>query len=202
MRKSFEALRRFRPDLTSARDPKFIMRAVIGVLLLLNVIAIWFVISPPGGSAEELEMRLTAMKAQFTQRKAGLARAADHASKVEKSQQASQQFESQYFTSRRVASSTFVSELNKAAKDSGIKPKEHLFLFEAIDGSDILSMMTITANYEGTYPDLLHFISNLDRSSKFLILDTLGATPQQGTGMLNVTLKVNAFVRDEDQQQP
>lgn len=201
MRRSFEALRRFRPDWTSARDPKFIMRAVIGALLVLNVIAIWFVISPPGGSAEELEMRLTTMKSQFTQRKAALAKAADHASKVETSHQASQQFESQYFTSRRIASSTFVSELNKAAKDSGIKPKEHLFLFESIEGSDVIDMMTITANYEGTYPDLLHFISNLDRSSKFLILDTLGATPQQGTGMLNVTVKLNAFVK-EDQQQP
>lgn len=183
------------------RDPKFMMRAIIGGLLLLNLIALWMIISPPGGSAEELEERLVTLRSQLSQRKAGLDQTSRHATKVSKSQEDTQQFEKEYFTDRRVASSTFVSELGKAAKDAGIRPKEHQFLFEEIDGSDTLSMMTITANYEGTYPDLLHFINNLDRSPKFLILDTLAATPQQGTGVLNVTVKLNAFV-NEDASQP
>lgn len=205
MRKNFEALRqlvnsRFSNSGAVTRDPKLIMRVVLGALVLLNLIAVWMVISPPGGSAEDLEAQLTTLRAQLVQKKAALARTKEHSSKTETSSQAGREFELQYFTDRRVASSTFLGELARAAKEVGIKPKEHIFLFDPVEGSDVLNMMTITANYEGTYADLLQFVNRLDRSSRFLILDTLSASPQQGTGMLNVTVKINAFVKETPNQ--
>ena len=203
MRRKFDQFRQLIPAVPPlTRDPKTVMRAVIGGLLLLNLVALWLLIAPPGGSAEELEERLMSLRSQIIQKKTMLEQTSKHSSKISQSQQEVQKFEHAHFTNRRIASSTFVSELGKAAKDAGIRPKEHLFLFDEIEGSDDLSMMTITANYEGTYPDLLHFINNLDRSPKFLILDTLSATPQQGTGVLNVTVKLNAFVSESAELKP
>jgi hypothetical protein len=58
-------------------------------------------------------------------------------------------------------------------------------------------MMTITANYEGTYRNLLNFISELDRSEQLLIIESMSAAPQQGSNTLTVSMKIDAFIRDE-----
>ena len=73
---------------------------------------------------------------------------------------------------------------------------------EAIEGSDTLSMLTITGNFEGTYADLLKFVNQIDRYPRLLIIEQLTASPQAGTGLLSVSVKLNTFVRDlSDQQQ-
>jgi len=200
MRRNFDRLRdyaaRYKPTSATVSDRRVIMRGILAILLIANLVALWLVWSPPGGSALELEAQAASLQTQVTQKRAAVERTKTHASKVEKARVDETNFESEYFTDRRVASSTFVAELVKAAKDAGIKSKEHVFVFEPVEGSDALSMMTITANYEGTYADLVQFINRLDRSSRFLILDSLTAQPQQSTGLLNVTVKLNAFVRE------
>lgn len=196
MRRNFDQLRRRVAAQMASRDPRFWVRAALGGLLLLNLIAFWIVVAPPGGSVEQLEAELVTKRAELVQRKAALERSKLHLARVETSREQDQKFQAQFFTDRRVASSTFVAELSKAATESGLKPREHTFLFDPVEGSDTLSMMTITAAYEGSYADLLKAVNRLDRSSRFLILDSLTASPQQGTGMLNVTIKLNAFVRE------
>jgi Tfp pilus assembly protein PilO len=196
MRRNFDQLRQRVAAQMASRDPRFWVRAALGALLLLNLIALWIVVAPPGGSVEQLEAELVTKRAELVQRKAALERSKLHLARVETSREQDQKFQAQFFTDRRVASSTFVAELSKAATESGLKPREHTFLFDPVEGSDTLSMMTITAAYEGSYADLLKAVNRLDRSSRFLILDSLTASPQQGTGMLNVTIKLNAFVKE------
>ena len=68
-----------------------------------------------------------------------------------------------------------------------MNPKEHSFTFDPIEGSDTLSMMTVVGNYEGTYGDLLQFVNRLDKSQRFLIIDTMSATPHSGHGKSGVS---------------
>ena len=84
-----------------------------------------------------------------------------------------------------------------AADQAKIKPKEHAYATEPIEGSDSLSLMTITANYEGTYANLMRFVHEIDRSPRMLIVEALSAAPQQGTGTLSISMKLDAFVRDD-----
>jgi type IV pilus assembly protein PilO len=196
MRRNFEGLRQRVAAQAMSRDPRFWVRAGLGALLLLNLAAFWMVVSPPGGSVEQLEAELIAKRSELAQRKAALERSKQNLARVEISREQDRKFQEQFFTDRRVASSTFVAELSKAATESGLKPREHTFLFDPVEGSDTLSMMTITAAYEGSYADLLKAMNKLDRSSRFLILDSLTASPQQTAGMLNVTVKLNAFVKE------
>ena len=58
-----------------------------------------------------------------------------------------------------------------------------------MEGSDTLDMLQISANFEGTYPDLVHFVNLLDKSDGLLIIESLNATPQQNAGKLNVTVE-------------
>ena len=58
-------------------------------------------------------------------------------------------------------------------------------------------MMTISANYEGTYANLMRFVHELDRSPRLLIIEGLNAAPQQTGGTLNISMKIDTFVRDD-----
>jgi Tfp pilus assembly protein PilO len=194
MRKSFKA---FRLPAGARKDPRFIARAVIGVLLAANLLAAVAVFQPLGGSAEELDSEVARLQTQVQQRQAGLQRLRALVAKIEQARTAGDEFLHTYFMDRRTLSSTIVSELSTAAKDAGIRPKEHAFAFDPIEGSDTLWMVTITANYEGTYLDLLEFVNRLDKSPRFMIMDTLTAAPQQGGANLNVNIRLNTFARED-----
>src|SRR5260370_5115444 len=179
------------------RDSQLGLRVTLGILLAANLVAAWAVFRPVGGSAEELDQQLAQMRKQIQQKRIALKRTDMISSKMDQARQAGDSFFNSYFMSRKTASSTILLELRKAAKDSGMKPKGDAFTFEPIEGSDLLSMMTISANYEGTYGDLLQFVNRLDKSQRFLILENLQAAPQQGSGLLNVLIRLNTFVREE-----
>ncbi|MEJ7605068.1 MAG: type 4a pilus biogenesis protein PilO [Bryobacteraceae bacterium] len=180
-----------------SKDPRLVARVVLGVLLLANLLAAYAVFQPFGGTAESLDEQHQALSGEVQRRQANLKRLRALVSKIEQARTSGDDFLGTYFMARRTASSTIVSELNQSAKDAGIRPREHSFAFDPIEGSDTLSMMTISANYEGTYGDLLQFVNKLDKSQRFLILDTLTAAPQLGTGNLAVNIKLNTFVREE-----
>jgi len=182
----------------SIREPKAYLRVIVGVLAFANVVAAFLVFKPPGGSAEDLERELSANMKEQKQRKASIERLKVLASKSATARAQGDDFIDGYFLGRRTASSTMVSELLKAANEAKIKPKEHAFQYEPVEGSDDMSTMIVTGAYEGTYADLIHFIHRLDRSQRFLIMDSLSATPQTAQpGMLSVSLKMITFVRDD-----
>ena len=58
-------------------------------------------------------------------------------------------------------------------------------------------MMSISANYEGTYANLMRFVHEIDRSPRLLIIEALNAAPQQTGGTLNISMKIDTFVRED-----
>jgi hypothetical protein len=65
---------------------------------------------------------------------------------------------------------------------------------DPIEGSDTITMMTITANYEGSYADMVEFVNLIDRSDRFLIIDKF-RDPAADTRHATARLRVNAFLR-------
>jgi|GEM_PF-380319 len=178
------------------RDPRILMRVILGVLLLGNLVAFYFVIYPLGGAPEELDAQLQTLVQQAAAQRKSLDRLRVLTTKVEGARRQAGDFETTNFTDRRVVYSTLVNEITQAADSAGIKLKDHALQNEEIEGSDTLGMITVNANYEGTYGDLLNFVNRIDRSERFVIIDSLAATPQQGSNQLNVTMKMNLFVRN------
>ncbi len=206
MRKSFDRLRgrasASAPALASrvgsalGRDPRTLARAALGLMLAANLAAALLVWRPIGGSPEQLEQQLADLRRQSTARQAAIGRLRTLAAKVDKARAEGDKFLAGYFMDRRTASSSILAELARSAREAGLKPREHSFLFEPVEGSDTLSLMRISANYEGTYADLVEFVNLLDRSARFLILENLQAAPQQTAGMLNAGFQINTFVRE------
>jgi Tfp pilus assembly protein PilO len=188
MRKSF-----------NLRGPQGIVRAVLGVLVAANLIAAGFVLFPPGGSAEDLEQQHISLDAQLRTARDHVNLTRLHASAVEKGRKEGDDFLSKYFLASRINFSTVLSELDAAAKPTKLKTKDTAFALEPVEGSDTLSMMSITAAYEGTYQDLLRFVNEIDKSNGLLIIESLSAAPQANSDTLSVSMKLNTFVRGNEE---
>jgi hypothetical protein len=179
------------------RDLTRKIRIVLGGLLALNLVAVGLVLFPPGGSADDLERELAGLQSQIVQKRTLLDRSRLNVAAIEKARGEGDHFLDNYFISRRIADSTLLSALTAAAAKAQIKERDRAQTTEYIEGSDSLSMMTISANYEGTYRNLLNFISELDHSDRLLIIESMSAAPQQNSNILTVSMKIDAFIRDD-----
>jgi type IV pilus assembly protein PilO len=186
-----------RKNFSSQGRGQFALRIVVGVLLAANLIAAGILLFPPGGSAEDLERQMASLQGQASTKRALVEKTRANLKAVELGRNEGDQFLSTYFLPSRARSEMLLSELGDAAKDSKIKAKETSVSMEPIDGSDTLSMMSVVANYEGTYADLLHFVHEIDRSSSLMIIESLNAAPLAGTNLLSVSMKLDTFVRDD-----
>jgi len=178
------------------RDPNMAARAAVAVLLVATLGAAFFAFQTPGGSVDSLESDIAQARRDIAARQQALARLRAIAAKSAVALEAGDKFLNEYFLNRQTAYSTLETDLADAAKSAGVKPRERTYAYEPIEGSETLGMVTVTANYEGTYADLVEFVYALDRSKRLLIVDSLAAQPQQGLGVLNITIKLNAFFRE------
>ena len=203
MRRSFSLpasfdWRRLLPRGSADRLP--MLRIAIGTLVAANLAAAWFVFNPPGGSLEDLDSQIVATRQQLIARQSSIARLHRTMDKTAQARLAGDAFLSQYFLPRRHAYSRLEVELGEAAAAAGIKDKGRSYSYEPVEGSDTLGMLTITAHYEGTYADLILFLNRVDRAKRLLILESLQAQPVQGTPLLAMDMKLNAFFRFDGPQ--
>jgi hypothetical protein len=182
---------------TRGRDPKFIVRAILGTLLAANLAATGLLLFPPGGSAEDLARQMASLQTQLAAKRAAIQQAREHAAAVQEGRAEGDKFLDEYFLPLRKAYRAVDSELLRAAAAAKIKPKETAYAAEPIEGSDTLQMLSITATYEGSYQDVLSFVHAIDQSPSMLIIESLSAVPQQGANILAVSLKIDTFVRSE-----
>src|SRR4051794_18725202 len=142
MARSFKKLKWPGLPANLTKDPRIIARGVLGLLLLANLLAAFAIFQPLGGSAEQLDQQLGEMQSQLHREKSQVQRMKALVDKIQLARQSGDSFIETYFMGRRTTSSTIGTELLKAAKDAGMKPKEHSFTFDPIEGSDTMSMMT------------------------------------------------------------
>jgi type IV pilus assembly protein PilO len=178
------------------KDPRIAMRVVIGALLAANLVAAVLAFKPFGGSAEDLRREDADAARRLAQLQTHLTETRRLVDKVQSARRDGDEFLSKYFTDRRSTYSTIIEELERNSQAAGIKPRDRSVELNPIEGSDTLQMMSLSAGYEGDYASLEKFINLLDKSPRFLIIESLQASPQQNGQMLTVTLKLDAFVKE------
>ena len=178
-------------------NPRAVIRLALGVLVVANLVAFYFVIRPIGGSPQDLRRQATDLRTQVRQQQALLDRTRVLTSKIETGRGEGDKFMSSYFLPRRPAYSTILTELNSMAMQAKVVPKGDSFAIEPVEGSDTLAMMQISASFDATYQDLVRFVNLLDKSDRLLIIESLNASPQQGGNRLNVLLKLDTFVKED-----
>jgi Tfp pilus assembly protein PilO len=203
MARSFE-LGKMKLTKAVLKEPRVVIRAVLGVLLAANLIAAAIAFKPFGGSSEDMLREQAALGSQLATLELRVASSKNLVDRVEMARTEGERFLDKYLIDGRVAASTVGEELNRLAKDSGVRPSASSTSTEPIEGSDTLYEWSITANYEGDYPQLKKFVEMVDKSSRFLIIEQMNVTsPQQQAGQkVTVAVKMDAFTRQspEDAQ--
>jgi type IV pilus assembly protein PilO len=189
----------------SIKDPRIVMRALIGLLLAANLAMAVVAFKPFGGSADDLRKDQARLSSQLRQLRANLENSKKHVAKIEIARTEGDDFMAKYIMEKRAAAAITVEELSKAATDAGIRSLPDTFAYEEIEGSDTLQLMSIVAPFEGDYAGLAKMVNLLEKSNRFWIIDemSLNAPQQQNQKVvspqqnLNVNLKLLAFVRDD-----
>ena len=166
-------------------------------LALLNGVALFLYFAPPGGSRAELSEQDQQIRNEIAAARSQSGRLKSVAEKVEIGSGQSAGFESKYFLPRRIAYKSVISEIQRMAQDAGVQAREAVFAEEPIEGTSDLSLLNVTANYEGSYDSLLRFLNAADHSPMLLMLDALGATPQQKGGQINTSIRFQVVIRDD-----
>ena len=182
----------------SVRDPRVVMRVIIGLLLAANLAAAVVAFKPFGGSADDLRRERQRLASQLTKLQERIKSSQELVDKVQTAHTQGDQFLDKYFMDVQTVSTSILVELSQTATEAGIKMGQAQFDHQAIEGSDSLVKWTITVGFDGTYANLVKFINQVDKSPRFLIIESMqAAAPQaQGGQSLNVTLKILAFVKD------
>jgi type IV pilus assembly protein PilO len=183
----------------SIKDPRVALRAAIAVLLAANLAAAVAAFRPFGGSAADLRLEQAALVKQLAELEKRSGAAKRLVDKVEMARREGDGFLAKYVVDRRTMSSAIQEELNRMAKDAGVRALPSQFQLDPIEGSDALEMASITTGYEGTYANLKKFVEMVDKSPRFLIIENMMVvSPQQAQAAqnVNVTLKLDTFVRE------
>jgi type IV pilus assembly protein PilO len=181
------------------KDPRVLVRAALGVLVLANIAAALVAFKPWGGSAEDLARERADRQQQLSALQGRLEKTKALVAKAERARKEGDGFLAEYTTDRRTTFSTIFAELERVAQEAGIQPRPVSYELNQVEGSDTLYQMNISAAYEGSYANLTKFINLLDKSPRFLIIESLMAAPQQANAgdLLSVSIKLDTFVREQ-----
>ena len=177
-------------------DPRHKIGLALAVLAVVDLVIYLFAIGPLSESDRERRLMADTLQKQVKERTVQVEKLAAIVQKVEKARTDGDKLLQEITMPRRSAFSSIVSELDQAAQQAGVELRDRGYNVEPIEGSDTLSMMTVNVGLEGSYENLVRFLNQLDRSPRFLIIESLGAAPQQSGANLNVSVKLDAFVRE------
>ena len=178
------------------RGVRFWLQILAVVLACLNVVALFFYFDPPGGSRRQLSQQDLQIRNQITGTRGKALKLKSVAAKVQLGSAESADLESKYFLPNRVAYATVIAEIQRMAKASNLRERDAVFTEEPVEGSADLSILSSTANYEGTYANLMRFLYEVDHSPMLLILENLQAAPQQANGQIATSIRFQAIMRE------
>jgi len=180
------------------KQPKTMVRAGLGILLAANLIAAAFAFHLFGASPQDVDQQLAAARLQLQAEQARLQKTRSLSGNVERGHEQAGRFVANYMTDRRSTYSTVIGAINQIATTAGMKQGDGTISpLDPIEGSQDLDMMTISVNFEGTYAQLLKFVNELDRSPRFLIIESVAVTPRPKGDLLAVNVKLNTFVKND-----
>ena len=180
-----------------SRPARFWLQIAAGVLAVLNAVALYLYVWPPGGTRTELVAERRQLQNEIAATRARAAQLKKVSTKVQLGNEQSSEFEAKYILPKRLAYEQVIGEIQRIAKMSGLQERDAVYSLEPVEGTADLTLLNSTANYEGTYENLKKFLYEVDHSPMLIILENLQASPQQRGNQINTNIRFQAMIRDE-----
>lgn len=168
----------------------------LAVLVLFDV-AFWlFAVQPMASRAADRETAIAALETLVEQKHESVGNLRESLERVAAAREAGDGLLEQLTFDGQRTFSELLTELGDAATQAGVEIRETNYATEKIAGNESYSMVSVTANFHGRYENLVKLLYRLDRSNNFLIVESLAARPRQETGDLQITMRIDTFVRE------
>lgn len=173
------------------------MLVALGVLFAFDIIFYVFAVRPLGALEQEQDILLQTLFDQREQKTVELEKLRAVVEKVEKARADGDALIDELTLARRNTFSRLVAELDAAADEAGLESRERAYDPDPVEGADDeYGAITVTASFRGRYEQLVNLLRRLDRSEEFLIIGALGATPRSDSNDLQITMRIDTFVRN------
>jgi type IV pilus assembly protein PilO len=178
--------------MTNLRGARKRFTTIALILLLLDVAAAGFLLSPLGRSRSRREMEYgeARRELQIKMRDAVPLRGMDKKLQLAREEIADfyrERFPAQY--------SAVSSELGKLASQTGVRISQIGYEPKAAEIPN-LQQVAINANLDGDYLQVVKFINALERDRMFFIVESLTLAQEQG-GMVRLQMKLETYLRSE-----
>ena len=170
----------------------------IAALALFDLTFYLFAVRPLSNREAEQRARIAVLEERIALRRKSLADTEQIAQRLDRADAEGQELVRQITLDRRSAFSALLSEIGRAAGESGVEVRETAYEMESVDGSDNYGILSINANFRGRYENLVKLLNLLDRSELFFIIGSLGASPRAdgNASELQINMRVDTFVRN------
>ncbi len=181
----------------SAGEPSRRLVVVCLAVLVLFDVAFWlFAVQPMASRAADRETAIAALETLVEQKHESVGNLRESLERVAAAREAGDGLLEQLTFDGQRTFSELLTELGDAATQAGVEIRETNYATEEIAGNESYSMVSVTANFHGRYENLVKLLYRLDRSNNFLIVESLAARPRQETGDLQITMRIDTFVRE------
>jgi Tfp pilus assembly protein PilO len=161
------------------------LQVAAGALAVLNLIALYWYIAPPGGTRRELASQSEQLRSEIASARARATRLKNVSAKVQLGGNESADFETKYVLPKRAAYGTVIAEIQRMAKASGLQERDAVYNEEPIEGSA---------------ENLKKFLYQVDHSPMLIMLENISAAPQQKGNQINTSIRFQAVVREDGLQ--
>ena len=184
--------------MTSNFKPVSRIPIVVGLaaLGLFDAAFYWFMVRPLDDREQETAAAIAAVERQVEQRRETVERLRSVVEKIEAARSTGDRLIEDITVRRRTAFSTLVIALDRAASEAQIEDRDRTYDIEPVEGANEYGIVRMNANFRGRYENIVRFLNLIDRSEQFFIIESLGASPQTDAGELQVSMRVDTFVRD------
>jgi len=84
-------------------------------------------------------------------------------------------------------------EIEKLAREAGLRPKESSYAMAAIKGTELVRC-DVTLPLDGSYTNLTAFLARIESTKRFILVDQMGLSRDEGGARMN--LKLSAIFKD------
>jgi Tfp pilus assembly protein PilO len=172
----------------SANNRKNVIRALVGLILLLDGVLIvlnWRLSTSPGTNPSQVLL----LRARRDIMAADIRRGEDIRKGLPNVQSQSDDFFQKDLRHAEQGYSSVLSDLDVLAKEAGLQFTSTRIRERPVEKRDVKEV-TVSISIQGAYPSLVSFINGLERSHNFYLLDSLTLdSSNEGTLRLNLELR-------------
>ena len=156
------------------------VRIILLVLLALDAVLLALVLRPPGSSLLARQERFASVRRQHEAAQSNLRQMQTLQTKLQAALRNGREFAMQNFLLRDKAFSTLLSDLERLASESRLRPADIKYRLKDEDAQPGWTNVEVSLTVEGEYADLVHFVNRLEQSSLFWLIDGMDVSGSPG----------------------